>query len=892
MRKASLYFIASLIMVSQGVVAQKTSPIYSSPAYSIYADRVVQGKNIARAQTPTSLTSDYRSPANQFASTALSFKFSINGKDNEMASGKDHLFYCTSQSGSTETPLIRFGTQLISRKPQRSTFLKPGTRLKIRLDMRHVLHAFEQQGYYITPSGDKVYKTDFNGVYVAGGTAPLNWDFNNLVNHPNLQLKDPEKDGIYETVLVLNNPADVKKTASNWKLSLNISAFPSYNSAYPLSDALYNLSLEEMQRAVEPDSTFRTGKEWSGVWTRDISYSIILSMAVLQPKVAMYSLMRKVKDGRVIQDTGTGGAYPVSSDRMIWAVAAWEVYKVTGDRQWLKQAYAIIRKSAADDVVNVYDRETGLVRGESSFLDWREQTYPKWMQPADIFESECLGTNAVHYQVNKVLAAMAASLQEPAAAAGYLQKAEGIRKGIDKYLWQADKGYYAQYLYGRYSKITSPRSEALGEALSVLFDVAAPARQKLVVSRTPVTSFGIPCIYPQIPDILPYHNNATWPFVESFWALAAAKVGNEASVLKSISAIYRSAAMFLTNKENFVSNDGDFAGTQINSSNMLWSLSGNIAIVYKILFGIQYNENSMVFHPLVPKALAGKRTLENYPYRKALLSIEMEGYGNRIASILMDGVKLQGDSIPANLKGSHKVKIKLADNKIEGKINMQPDYTSPATPDIRLIGDRLTWKAKSKAASYRIIINGKLLKATSVSSLNINRTSPGSYQIEAVDQRGGRSFASEPILITPAGTTLQIEAELYAPRTAQSYAGFSGSGFVNVSTEENTHLKLPVVVSAGGDYLLELRYANGNGPINTENKCAIRTLKVDGRFAGTIVLPQRGKDEWSEWGFSNAVKIHLAPGKHVVEISMQAANANMNGIVNQAVVDYLRVSKM
>lgn len=878
--------------MSQGVIAQKTAPIYSSPAYSIYADRVVQGKYTARALTPTSLTSDYRSPANQFASPALSFKFSINGKDNEMASGKDHLFYCTSQSGSAETPLIRFGTQLTSRKPQGAEFLKPGTRLKIRLDMRHVLRAFEQQGYYITPSGDKIYKADFNGVYIAGGTAPMIWDFNNLVNHPSLQLQDPDKDGIYETVLILNNPTDVKTTASNWKLSLDVSAFPSYRSSYPLSDALYNLALEEMQRAVEPDSTFRTGKEWSGVWTRDISYSIILSMAILQPKVAMYSLMRKVKDGRVIQDTGTGGAYPVSSDRMIWAVAAWEVYKVTGDRQWLKQAYDIIRKSAADDVLNVYDRETGLVRGESSFLDWREQTYPKWMQPADIFESECLGTNAVHYQVNKVLFAMATSLQDPAAAGGYLQKADRIRKGIDTYLWQADKGYYAQYLYGRYSKIASPRSEALGEALTVLFDIATPSRQNTVVSRTPVTSFGIPCIYPQIPDMLPYHNNATWPFVESFWALAAAKVGNESSVLKSISAIYRPAALFLTNKENFVSSDGDFAGTQINSSNMLWSLSGNIALVYKILFGIQYNENSLVFRPLVPKALAGKRTLENYAYRKALLTIEMEGYGNKIASIFLDGVLLHGDSIPANLKGNHQVKIKLAENPIGGKINLQPAYTSPMTPDVRLTGNRLTWKAKSKVASYRILKDGKLLKATSNSSLDVDRTAPGSYQVEAVDQSGVKSFASEPILITPAGKTLQIEAELYAPRATQAYAGFSGSGFVNISTEENIRLTLPVVVSKSGDYLLEFRYANGNGPINTENKCAIRTLKVDGQFAGTIVLPQRGKDEWSAWGFSNAVKVHLAPAKHEIEISLQPANANMNGVVNQAVIDFLRVSKM
>jgi len=98
------------------------------------------------------------------------------------------------------------------------------------------------------------------------------------------------------------------------------------------------MALEEMINVVEPDSTFRTGKAWAGVWTRDISYSIILSMAALQPLVAKYSLMRKVKNGRIIQDTGTGGAYPVSSDRIVWAVAAWEFYKVTGSEDWLKEA--------------------------------------------------------------------------------------------------------------------------------------------------------------------------------------------------------------------------------------------------------------------------------------------------------------------------------------------------------------------------------------------------------------------------------------------------------------------------------------------------------------------------------------------------------------------------
>ena len=100
-----------------------------------------------------------------------------------------------------------------------NTYLKPNTALKIRVDMNAVLKAFDTQGFYTTFKGDKIYKQDFKGVYVAGTPTPLSWDFDNLVNKPDLQLKDDDKDGIYETTLILNNQKDEKQTSSQWKLS-------------------------------------------------------------------------------------------------------------------------------------------------------------------------------------------------------------------------------------------------------------------------------------------------------------------------------------------------------------------------------------------------------------------------------------------------------------------------------------------------------------------------------------------------------------------------------------------------------------------------------------------------------------------------------------------------
>ena len=158
-----------------------------------------------------------------------------------------------------------------------------------------------------------------------------------------------------------------------WKLRNDISSYPKLRSDNRLHNAIYNMGLDEMVNAVEPDTTLRTGKEWAGVWTRDVSYSIILSMSYLQPEASKISLMKKVTlTGRIIQDTGSGGAWPVSSDRMIWAVAAYELYKVTGDRDWLEYIYPIIKNSLEDDFEITYTE--GAVNGETSFIDWREQS--------------------------------------------------------------------------------------------------------------------------------------------------------------------------------------------------------------------------------------------------------------------------------------------------------------------------------------------------------------------------------------------------------------------------------------------------------------------------------------------------------------------------------------
>ncbi len=874
--------------------AINTKRLYESEAFSMFGDSVVQGSFVAKAISREEIVSDYVSPGMQ-KSPIVKFKFSISGADNSAPSGKDNMIVCPGNSGNYETPVIKFGHQYVdTTKVSPNDYLKKDVKVTFRVDMTDMLKSFKQKGYYQTFDGKKIYKNDFHGVFVAGNVDPLTWDWNNLYSHKDLQLTDSNHDGIYETTLILNQHPDENKTANRWKLNKDISAFPQYQSDDILPDALYNLALEEMQNAIEPDSTFRTGKEWAGVWTRDISYSIILSMGILQPKVAMISLKKKVKNGKIIQDTGTGGAYPISTDREIWAVAAWEVYKVTGDKDWLQYADTVVKNSINDDLHNVYDPQTGMVKGESSFLDWREETYPTWMQPADIYESECLGTNAVHFEANTVLSEMEAELGNKEEAKKYSDVAEKIKKGVNQYLWQDDKGYFGQYLYGRNFKILSPKSEALGEALSIYFGIADKReRQKTIVSNTPVTPYGISCIYPQIPGIPSYHNDAVWPFVESYWALASAKAGNEQSVVRAMCSVYRPAALFLTNKENFVASDGDYAGTQVNSSNMLWSLSGNISLVYRILFGIQYNTDNISFSPYVPKVFEGDRTLKNFKYRNSILNIELSGFGNIITAFYLDGKESSSYSVPSNLTGAHDIRIVLGNLDLPiDKINDVKDVFSPQMPVVDYQNEKLSWHDTSRSINdFKVMENGTLLKTTSDTALSVDKGAYGSYQVIAVANNKTESFATEPVEVFPKQNQQIFELEKFAPKSNKSYKGFSGKGFIEISKTVNRKVDFPITVKEDGTYILDVRYANGNGPINTENKCAFRTITIDSTITRTLVFPQRGKDEWSNWGFSNSVKLPLTKGIHHFSIRFEDWNENMNGEINQAMLDYVRLIK-
>lgn len=204
----------------------------------------------------------------------------------------------------------------------------------------------------------------------------------------------------------------------------------------------------------------------------------------------------------------------------------------------------------------------------------------------------------------------------------------------------------------------------------------------------------------------------------------------------------------------------------------------------------------------------------------------------------------------------------------------------------------LSWSAVTNASTYILLKNAQRVAIINETKWRVNDPAFGEYQVIAVDKNNVESFASEPVPVNLKTNSTNYEVEDFAPKGDRQTTGFSGAGFVDITTIQNTTINIPISISEAGNYSIDFRYANGNGPINTENKCALRTLRQGNVQLGTIVLPQRGVNNWTEWGYTNPVKVYFEKGTHTLTLTYESANENMNGEINQALLDYLRVTKL
>ncbi|MCO7398872.1 Six-hairpin glycosidase-like protein [Stenotrophomonas maltophilia] len=392
-------------------------------------------------------------------------------------------------------------------------------------------------------------------------------------------------------------------------------------------DALFALAQQEMaQDRVDairdpafdegrpvPCDCFQTGARWPYVWTRDVSFAADLALARLDPQRTRQSLQFKLsaaRDGRtpglfVAQDTGSGGSWPISSDRVVWFLAA---RHLLDDPAFAEQVWQALQGTLAQDRAMVFDPQMGLYRGETSFLDWREQTYPDWTRENVRFigDSYALSTNVLHYQALRLAEQMAAQRGDDRRAQ-YKAWADELAVRIDARFWRDDMGQYMSYIGEAAHPVPYAKVDLLGLSLGILADVLPEARARRALANYPMGPAGSPVVWPQEAQQPIYHSRAIWPFVSAYSLRAARQLDDAPRIAAEIRSLMQGAALAGSNMENYELasqavhvDEGALSGPVVNSERQLWSVAGYLAMVTEGVFGVQ--DDGRV-QPKLPAAL-------------------------------------------------------------------------------------------------------------------------------------------------------------------------------------------------------------------------------------------------------------------------------------------------
>ena len=447
--------------------------------------------------------------------------------------------------------------------------------------------------------------------------------------------------------------------------------------ASPLFDALFAMAQEDLSEDSVDAITdaafdhgrpiscrcFVAGKEWPFVWTRDVSYSIDLGLWRLDPARARASLLFKISPPRagsappglyVMQDTGSGGSWPISTDRVVWFLGARHLLE---DRAFADTVYQALTDTLAQDRRYIFDPRIGLYRGETSFLDWREQSYPARTAHNVVFiaQSFALSTNVLHYQALQLAAEMAQQRGQQAAGARYLRRAAALRQAINTRFWNPDRGLYMSYIGGPVDPEPFDTYDLLALDLAITSGVVDSRRAMESLEHYPAWPAGSPVIWPERRHEPIYHNRAIWPFVSEYTLRAARRIGDPSLIALEVRSLMRGAALNASNMENYsllsqsTHVPGKLGGPVVDSPRQLWSVAGYLDMVLRGVFGLEDDGRIEPELPasLVPMLFGTARRISLYLDGR---EIDLDRPASADGPLLVAGsVKHQGDTTEIQL---------------------------------------------------------------------------------------------------------------------------------------------------------------------------------------------------------------------------------------------------
>jgi hypothetical protein len=424
-------------------------------------------------------------------------------------------------------------------------------------------------------------------------------------------------------------------------------------------------------------------------WTRDASVNTWNAVSLLAPVVGRNTLWSVI-------DSQTGGGLIVQQgdnewwDQIVWVVSAWDHFLVTGDQDFLGDAYTTAVNTMSTRVSANFNSSLGLFEGPGFMNDgisgYPEPPYEPGIASSFVLDYPyasvmmCLSTNCLYYGAYRAMAHMAALLGHASDATGYQQAAASLRTAINANFWRADAGTYGYLIHGTGDPDAGQldtHQEGGGLALAVLLGVADAAQTALLLTNTQWEPHGVVNVWPDFPwyddgtDDGKWGRQASlWPMVHSMFGHAAA-IGGRADLfgraVTDLAEMVNASQVSFYELYNPVTGvpDGGWQpgadGSEITQwtaqPDQTWSATGYLRMIYRGLFGLTFTTRGLELAPCLPTGWGTVR-LRGVPYRDAILDITLTGAGTRIASVLVDG-RPHSPVLPASISGGHTVEVAL-----------------------------------------------------------------------------------------------------------------------------------------------------------------------------------------------------------------------------------------
>jgi len=682
---------------------------------------------------------------------------------------------------------------------------------------------------------------------------------------------------------------------------------------------------------------FETGANWHYVWTRDTAYAVHSAVAFLEPQKSKNSLKFKISERKstagggnmqIVQDTGSGGSWPVSTDRVVWALGAIETLKnLEGSdyNSFLSDSYEAIKNTLEADRLHVYDEKDGLYRGEQSFLDWREQTYPHWTadNTKHIGMSKTLSTNVLHYMALKIAADLAKELNKNTEASEFTTQAENLKTSIKSSFYLDDRKTFSTMKTTFLDSSAVDKRDLLGLSLLILSGIADEVQSADIIEEYPVTEAGPAVIFPQEPKTRIYHNRAIWPFVSSYGLRAAAKAGNDKFYENAFMSLVRGAAFNLSNMENFEFTTLDawhqddwtdfqnreMSGPVVNSRRQLWSVGGFISMILDSVFGREQTLKTLWFSPKIPVNLrntffagSSEIVLKNLKFKGKTIELKIilpQKNSENSGFYVLKSLKLDGNAKTEPMtvadfseNSTIEMELELSDETGTANIvdcNANPNKCWAPMPvenvSVQLDGKRIgvTFDPSSDAVSYNVYRDGKKVKENLTETLWRDDSDGSSnyekesfcYSVSAVNSEGWESHHSDPVCYWGNDyerTKLQFTA-VAEENAANEYRfdqfathfDHNKPHFGDWGTPEAVLSVSNIKPKDSGTYLISLEYGSGR-PIDTGITSCNKIVKIINENDGLTVLEKMVfmphlGDNWDIWGESSFIQVELSNDK-------------------------------